>query len=370
MRYACVRSATLVFVTAIASFLTGSPALAAITEATWAVDSPESAIRVLRLKFDGAVPPFEVRASAGGPEILFAGGGSEARLPDDVRWSGADGQVLQVRVPGSRLAGVRVVAEFLDVRVEDPAGAGTTGYRLGIGDVVSVAIYEDKSLSGEYTVGQDGAVNMPLVGAIPAIGATESELAARIVAVLGDYLDSPSISVTIRSFESQAAYVNIMGDAPRALKVALRPGMTLTDVVSEAGVALLPGQKIEVATRGPGGERRTTALTASELDEAGTPAPGDGDVVTVLEPEYVFIRGEVRRPGRWNHRPGLTLQQLIALSQGLTEWAGRKDIRIHRVGPDGEKGDIEVNLKRIEEGKDDDILLAPGDLVLVQRRVL
>jgi len=331
-----------------------------------------AASRTLRVELAGAADGVAVRERADGVAVRAGALAADLALPDGVGLEagpdGAPGGIL-ISPPGTRLVAFRVEGGAIEVDVYVPGLEGIEGYRLGPGDVVNVAVYEDKSLTDDYTIGQDGAINLPLAGAVQAVGLTEVELAARVRAALDGYIDNATVSATIIAFQSQSMYVNVTGDSPRATKVTLRPGMRLSDALAEAGVALLPGQRVELLKTGPGGERDRIELTYSEIDAADAPRPQNRDVLNVLEPEYVFIRGEVRSSGRWLFRPGLTLQQLIALAGGLSDWASRKDIRVHRETASGPV-DIDVNLRRIEDGSDPDFELAPGDLVLVRRRVL
>ena len=110
-------------------------------------------------------------------------------------------------------------------------------------------------------------------------------------------------------------------------------------------------------------------LLSAELESSGAPLPEDGDVLSVQEPLYVFVQGEVRRPGRIALAKGLTLLQAIAMSEGLTDWASKREVRILRKS--GEKNEeIRVNLNKVEAREMPDPPLVSNDIVLVKRRIL
>lgn len=79
--------------------------------------------------------------------------------------------------------------------------AETTKYRLGVGDRVLVTVFNETDLSVETRINDSGAVNMPYIGSVQAIGLTPQELEHEIELKLGaDYLVNPEVSVDIREF--------------------------------------------------------------------------------------------------------------------------------------------------------------------------
>lgn len=325
-----------------------------------------SGARTLVLRLPAATRA-EVRVTPSGLEVWLPGTatGTEAVPGVELRQEDAG---TRLRIPGEGLlvGGLTIDGPTLAVLVKEPLrGRAGAAYRIGVGDVVSVVVYKNQDLSGDVTVAPDGTIQIPLVGAITAQGATDAELADRIREVLSGFLVEPQVTVTVRSYASQ--YVYVTGAVPRATRVALRPEMTIEDILSEAGVALTAGQEIEL-TRTKG-EAETHRWSGSELEQARGIALRDGDVLTVQEPKFVYTNGEIRRPNRFVLTPGLTLLQVLSLSEGLTEWASRKDVRILR-GPDASRQEIRINLNDIEERRVPDPLLMPGDMVLVRRRIL
>jgi polysaccharide export outer membrane protein len=71
-------------------------------------------------------------------------------------------------------------------------------YRLGEGDKVKMTVFNEPTLSGEFTVGAEGTLSLPLIGAVPARGRTIEEVAGDARARFGDgYLRTPKISAEV-----------------------------------------------------------------------------------------------------------------------------------------------------------------------------
>lgn len=86
-------------------------------------------------------------------------------------------------------------------------------------------------------------------------------------------------------------------------------------------------------------------------------------IVTAEEDEY-FVQGEVKREGRYPLTRDVTLLQAITTAAGYTDYAKRREIKIIR----GEEVFV-YDGERIEDRKDKDPLIKPGDIIIVQRKV-
>jgi protein involved in polysaccharide export with SLBB domain len=352
----------------VACVLSGASAAANATLVTGISDSKDAATgdRIVTLQFSPALPLFEITSRGDGAFITCEAGPKD----DAVRSAGLEattgGGRLRLGGSGVRILSVRTSAGSLELRIsEAPVSAPGDGYRIGAADLITVQVYKNADISGDYSVGPDGTISLPLVGSVAASGLSEKELAERLRQKLSDFLVDPQVSVTVKTYQSQ--YVYVAGAVPRAARVALKPGMSLNDIFSEAGVGLLPGQVFTVTRRGD--TAPFTTLDSATTDASRSPALRDGDVITVEEPKYVYVQGEVHRQGRYPLTKGMTLLQAIAVAEGFTDWASQKELKILRE-VDGKKKEIEVNLRKVESRKEDDPLLQPGDYILVKRRIL
>src|SRR5688500_7639109 len=64
-------------------------------------------------------------------------------------------------------------------QVNPAVDLATDQYRLGAGDKIRILVFSETELSGEFVVGSSGAVDMPLIGAVDAQGATVREFQER-----------------------------------------------------------------------------------------------------------------------------------------------------------------------------------------------
>jgi polysaccharide export outer membrane protein len=60
--------------------------------------------------------------------------------------------------------------------------------------------------------------------------------------------------------------------------------------------------------------------------------------------EEFFVYGEVRNPGVYRLRPGMTVIQALSAGGGLTSRASEKGISITRVGTDGRPQSLKVGM--------------------------
>jgi protein involved in polysaccharide export with SLBB domain len=86
----------------------------------------------------------------------------------------------------------------------------------------------------------------------------------------------------------------------------------------------------------------------------------------VQQEPYVFVLGQVERPGRYQLVAPTTLTKLLATVK-LTPLAWREPL-ITRTAWDGRKVRARVSLARIEEGTSPDVWLFPGDVVFIGER--
>ncbi|MFC4258519.1 XrtA/PEP-CTERM system exopolysaccharide export protein [Marinobacter lacisalsi] len=171
-------------------------------------------------------------------------------------------------------------------------------YRIGVGDTVSVHVWRNPELTQTIVVRPDGNISMPLMGDVVAEGLKPEELADEISAGLSEVIRSPEVTVMVNSPVS-AEYrnrVRITGQVGQPISVAYRQGMTVLDLVLEAG-GLTPfaaGDRA-VIHRHTGEEYESFALDLESILEDGdmrtnyTVQPGD--VVSV--PRKTLLRGEL-----------------------------------------------------------------------------
>jgi polysaccharide export outer membrane protein len=94
------------------------------------------------------------------------------------------------------------------------------------------------------------------------------------------------------------------------------------------------------------------------------------DVVSVPRAEMVYVIGAVERSGGFvlEEREQISVIQALALAGGTTGVAAPKKARILRAsGSEGEKIEIPIDLKRILEGRGQDVGLQREDILFVPK---
>jgi len=88
--------------------------------------------------------------------------------------------------------------------------------------------------------------------------------------------------------------------------------------------------------------------------------------VTVMEANSfkVYVSGEVKGPGVHKLRTETSFLQLMTMVGGFTDWADKKKILIIRKEKGAEKR-LTVNYQKIIDGKEPDIPIKRGDMVIV-----
>lgn len=87
-------------------------------------------------------------------------------------------------------------------------------------------------------------------------------------------------------------------------------------------------------------------------------------VVRDIRSRKVFLVGQVGKPGSFQLSGNMTLLELLAQAGGLGQFAKSESIYILR-NQNGQQVRLPFKYKRVLQGKDPDILLLPGDRIVV-----
>jgi len=110
-------------------------------------------------------------------------------------------------------------------------------YLVGGGELLEVRVWRHPDLSAKVAVRPDGRISVPLIGDVEAAGLTPEGLAALIEKQLGVNIRSPQVTVVVASASSSdyQQRVRITGAVEKPVSLAYRDGMTVLDLVLEAG---------------------------------------------------------------------------------------------------------------------------------------
>lgn len=101
-------------------------------------------------------------------------------------------------------------AQPVDMRTDHASSAAQAEYRIGVGDKLSVRVFQVPDLSfDQLVVDTSGDIQMPLIGAVRATGQTAGELSILIAERLSaQYLRNPQVTVTVTEAASQKITVD------------------------------------------------------------------------------------------------------------------------------------------------------------------
>jgi polysaccharide export outer membrane protein len=142
-----------------------------------------------------------------------------ARSELDVRMYGA---------PQPQSYAVRRVVQVVPVAVTFQDGP----YTLDSGDKLRIVVFGQDTLSNNYTVDAQGAVTLPLVGAVEARGLTTAQLGGAIAGRLrSGFVRDPSVAVEIETYRPFFVFgeVTFPGQYPYV------PNMTVENAIAIAG---------------------------------------------------------------------------------------------------------------------------------------
>lgn len=239
-------------------------------------------------------------------------------------------------------------------------------YRLGPGDLLEVQIVGRLEVSRlQVVVDPEGAVNLPPLGAIPVAGLSLLEANRRLAERARTMFRYAEVSVAVsspRSFE-----VTISGEVERPGTVQVLATQRVHEVILAQAGGITPRGSVRRVELSRSGERRTVDLLLFELggDVGQNPFVQEGLRVHVpARGGSTTLAGAVRRPGEYEFGPSGSLRELLDLTGGITIASALQDARLTRIGADGRKETVSVDL-RVAIAAPADVTLQPGDALFV-----
>ncbi|WP_344706895.1 polysaccharide biosynthesis/export family protein [Sphingomonas swuensis] len=156
-------------------------------------------------------------------------------------------------------------------------------YRIAPLDTLTVNVFRQKDLSGEYEVDLTGKISMPLIGAIDAAELTTAQLDERLTQALGArYFVNPDVAVGVKA--STRRSVTVDGSVKQSGSFPVNSALTLLQAVALSGGPSEDANLRRVAVfRTVGGQRQAAAfdLQAIRRGQAQDPSVFPGDIIVV-----------------------------------------------------------------------------------------
>lgn len=105
-------------------------------------------------------------------------------------------------------------------------------YRLGVADKVRVTVFGEAALTGEFLVGGNGKISLPLIGETQASGLTISEFQAEVAEALRNgFITEPRVSAEVLNYRP----FYILGEVNSPGEYPYTNSLTVLNAVATAG---------------------------------------------------------------------------------------------------------------------------------------
>jgi polysaccharide export outer membrane protein len=261
-------------------------------------------------------------------------------------------------------------------------------YRIGTGDLIHVSVWQEPDASGDFKVSAQGTIQHYLIGQVGVAGHTVGEIAEVIRNALAmGYMRNPRVSVQVLEYNSQKVYV--YGEVRRPGVYALRGNTDLLKLLLDAGgptPAAGGGCTLLQIRKTPRGDEVHNAtvdlddlLMRGDLtqnasvssgtvvfvhgEDEGNPAQG-----AASEGKKYYVLGEVKNPGAYKYKTGISAMTAILEAGGFSEFARSNKTKLVRE-KDGNKETKIVKMGDIfgEGDRSKDVELEPGDVLVVPK---
>lgn len=243
-------------------------------------------------------------------------------------------------------------------------------YKFSPGDLIEIEVFEVEELTRTLRVRTNGKITLPLIGSVTAEGLTERELEETLERLLKEkYLHDPQISV----FVKESGFFYVLGSVENKEGIyPYRPGITLQQAIAMAGAFPREDSGIKEVQI-----TRTLESSAKEIysfDYEGI-SKGSLGSIPIMRDDVVFVKGlgklyvtgHVARPGSFDVRPRMNVQQAIAFAGGLSSISKGSRIQIKRTGEDGKLKIETVDYNKLTDGRAADIEVMEGDIIYVPK---
>jgi polysaccharide export outer membrane protein len=262
--------------------------------------------------------------------------------------------------------------------------SGDWSYEIGVGDIISITVFEhpelslpsagdDNGLNG-FEVQADGTFYFPFVGEIDAAGKSVQTVRQEVSQRLKTYVNEPQVDVRIAEFNSQNVVVSGEVKAPNRQPLTTVP-LTLLQAVNAAG-GWKDSADVSRITLRRSGKLHRVDLRGFLEGNMGTNNPVllAGDVINVPERENqeAFVMGETLR----NESVDVT-SELVSLTEAVNKAGGPSRVRSDSRGVFVFRyADSQMNVYQFNTTSPDGWLLgtkftlAPQDVVYITRSPL
>lgn len=236
-----------------------------------------------------------------------------------------------------------------------PVVTDSYDYVLGIGDVLSIGVWDHPELTipaavqrtaefDGFRIQADGTITYAYAANVQAAGKTIRQLHDVLVKKLSEVIEKPQIDLKVVGFKSQRAYVTGEVKKPGVLAISEIP-LTLIDALNLAGGL---SERADWRTVSFTRENQTETIRLDDFYTKGDISQNrllkHGDIIHVnrTDNQKVFVLGDVNKAGSIEiNRYGLSLAEALSDVGGLNErTANANGVFVLRKRPVNEEGII------------------------------
>jgi polysaccharide export outer membrane protein len=245
--------------------------------------------------------------------------------------------------------------------------------KLGPGDAITVMVFREPELSGEFKVNEQGTINYPLLGKISVSGRSPEQVSAEIESLLEkDYVRDAQVSIDM--IGKGAIQISVLGEvrAPGRFPFEAEERVELGTALLVAGGPTESSNLAAIEIKRRNGEDIQSLRVSMPADKSFVLQRDDSVIVPSLlamgsARPLVTVLGQVARPGAMEMPAGRDLDLLtaIALAGGMTPTARGSKVTIRREG----EAPVTINVDRIQKGEIPSPVLKGGDTVFVPESI-
>jgi polysaccharide export outer membrane protein len=211
-------------------------------------------------------------------------------------------------------------------------------HTLGAADVIRVTVFQNPELSVETRVSEQGVISYPLLGNVALAGLTTSQAEQKIAKALrdGGFVLKPQVSIIVLQIRS--ALVSVLGQVAKPGRYPIEStNSKVSEIIASAGGVVPGGSDVVTLSGTRNGKPVKFEIDLPAVMQAGKNeldvVVANGDILYVDRAPFLYVYGEVQRPGMTRVERGMTVMQALAASGGLTQRGTERGLRIHRRDP-------------------------------------
>jgi len=238
-------------------------------------------------------------------------------------------------------------------------------FKLSPGDLIAVRVFMQPDYQATVRVGLDGTVELPFLGRVPLQGLTVRGAQTLIADRLrtGGFYKDPEVTIQVQDTVNGSVLVTgeLRATVPVSTERSLREVLLIA-----GGLPATASHTVKIVRPGlaePIVVDLGTDLAASTT--ANIPVRPH-DIIQITRASVVYVLGAFSHQGAvpLDQATPLTLLQVAALSGGINFEGKYADLRLIRtVGT--ERKLVDVDIKKVREGKAPDPVLQPNDIVFL-----